>query len=68
MTEAKNNDLLGSIFRGGHSNILLILAVLFLFGHGGKGHGGWFGKIDENLLLIFVLIILLFSGSGGLIF
>ncbi|SDK14928.1 hypothetical protein [Natronincola ferrireducens] len=65
MSEVNQNDVLGNlfggIFRGKHSILIFLLIFLLLSGHG--GFGGFFGKFDENLILVFVVIILLFGGS-----
>ncbi|AKL94253.1 hypothetical protein CACET_c07430 [Clostridium aceticum] len=65
MSELNKNDVLGNFFGGifgGKSNILVILVLFLLLSQGGKGCGFW-GKFDENLILVFVVVILLFGGS-----
>lgn len=60
----KNNDVLSNFFGGifgGKNSILIILLIFLLIGQGGLG--GFWGKFDENLILVFVVVILLFSGS-----
>ncbi|SNS07632.1 hypothetical protein SAMN05446037_1003297 [Anaerovirgula multivorans] len=74
MSETNKNDVLGNIFGGtGSDNVLsnffggffrgkntiIIIILLFLL----IGQKGLFCKFDENLILVFVVVILLFGGS-----
>ncbi|MBM7616075.1 hypothetical protein [Alkaliphilus hydrothermalis] len=70
----KNNDFLSQFFGGigcGKDNTFLIciVVVLCLFGGGFKGgcggKGGFDKLFDENLILILVLLLILFGGTGS---
>ncbi|KAB3529272.1 hypothetical protein [Alkaliphilus serpentinus] len=68
MTEVKKNDFLssflgnfGSFGKGNNSWLILIIVLIFLFGNAGT----FWGKLDENLILVFVLFIVLLGGTGS---
>ncbi|AOY76182.1 hypothetical protein [Clostridium formicaceticum] len=63
MSELNQNDVFSNFFGGifkGKSNILIILVLCLLLT---QSKCGFWGKFDENLILVFVVIICLFGGS-----
>ncbi|WP_026477146.1 hypothetical protein [Alkaliphilus transvaalensis] len=77
-TNNNNNDFLSSLFGGigrgkGGINPIVLCLILFLClsgggkgGCGGKGgFGSFFGLLDENLILVFVILLILFGGTGS---
>lgn len=67
MSDVNKNDVLGNLFGGsggiggifkGKNSILILLLLFFLL-----NQSGIWCKFDENLILVFVVVILLFGGS-----